>query len=168
MRINSTAIRMARIHHVGDPDMHDRSRLMLRTSLLEQNHEGGLVIVGSDATIEGTVRATQARRDGTAGEGIAVDVGDFDKSPATVAITLSQIKSNARAGITNFSSEVILISSRVQCNAFNLNGEDTVLGQSFTFDGSKDNLCGCAESPDPTCPVRSANLSPPDPISPVE
>ncbi|WP_437752273.1 right-handed parallel beta-helix repeat-containing protein [Sorangium sp. So ce1389] len=147
-----------------DTDTQERSTLALRASLVEQNHEAGVVVFDSDATVEATVvRATRPRRDETAGDGIAVVSSG---APAAVTVTSTQIESNARAGIASFSAAVLLVSSLVKCNRIDLDGEDTVEGKPFTFDGSKGNLCGC-DNPDATCPVLSAELSPPASISPV-
>jgi hypothetical protein len=141
------------------------STLELRTSLVEENHEIGIFILDSDAIIEETfIRATHPESDGTGGDGIAVVSRD---APATATITDTRIEDNARAGISSFSAAVVLVLSTVQCNLFDLNGEDSVEGQAFTFDGSKDNLCGCGEQPDSTCPVVSENLTAPEAISPV-
>ncbi|KYF76712.1 hypothetical protein BE11_44050 [Sorangium cellulosum] len=153
------------IHIQDDADTHERATAMLRSVLVEQNHSFGVIIFGSDATIEASVvRATERGGAGTRGDGVAVRSGDF---PATATITSTAVESNARAGISSFSAAVVLVSSTVQCNRIDLNGEDLVEGQPFTFDGSKENLCGCGDEVDPTCAVLSENLSPPEPISPV-
>jgi hypothetical protein len=142
------------------------STLALYTSVVEENHEAGIIILGSAATItETVVRATQPESNGQEGDGIVVS---SQIAPATATITETRIEDNARAGISSFSAAIVLVSSTVQCNLFDLNGEDYVEGQEFTFDGSKDNLCGCADKPDPTCPVVSENLSAPEAISPVK
>ncbi|WP_437670759.1 hypothetical protein [Sorangium sp. So ce131] len=142
----------------------ERATLALRASLLEQNHESGIIVFGSDVTVDSTVvRTTRSRRDETAGDGIAVV---FNGPPAKVTVASTRIEENARAGIASFSAAVLLVSSAVQCNRIDLDGEDTFEGRPFTFDGSKGNLCGC-DDPDPTCPVLSAKLSPPDAVSPI-
>jgi hypothetical protein len=144
----------------------ESSTLTLRAALIEENREVGVFIMDSDATIEDTVvRATQTEVGGLGGDGINVASAD---APATVMITSTRIEENARAGIANIGATVVLVSSTVQCNGFNLDGEDLGAGKTFTYDGSKDNLCGCGDDPDPTCPVVSENLSAPDPISPVK
>lgn len=143
----------------------ERAKLTLRNSLVEQNHEIGVGVFDSDATIEATVvRATQSRIDMSRGDGVMVDSHD---TQATALITSSEIKSNARAGISNFSAAIILVSSIVQCNVIDLNGEREDTGQPFTFDGSKGNICGCDDTPDLTCQVLSSTLSPPPPSPPM-
>ena len=148
-----------------DPTTHERSALMLRSSLVEQNHEMGVSVVNSDATLDSTVvRATHTNEDGNFGDGIVLE---SHGSLTMATITSSKIETNARAGISNLAAVVLLVSSAVQCNRIDLNGEDTATGEIFTFDGSKENLCGC-EEPDPTCPVLSARLSSPRAIDPVK
>ncbi|MGK3987316.1 right-handed parallel beta-helix repeat-containing protein [Sorangium sp. So ce136] len=169
-----------------DRETHERANAIMRSSLVEQNHDIGVSVAGSDATIDTTVvRDTESNLDGTGGDGVSLlSIG----TPATATIISSRIESNARAGIANFSAAVTLVSSTVQCNMFNLNGEkaedlpfadvgEDVDAPPPTFDGSKANLCGC-EGPASTCPIcdglashcprRSAGLSPPKPVSPAE
>ncbi|WP_437670771.1 hypothetical protein [Sorangium sp. So ce131] len=143
---------------------HDPARLKILTSLLEQNHDMGIDVFNSNATIEATVvRDTRAERDGTSGDGISV----FSRgAPANVTVSSTRVESNARAGISNFSAAVTLTSSVVQCNRIDLNGEDIVEGQPFTFDCASGNLFGC-DTPDPTCVVLSKGLTPPEPIDPI-
>ncbi|WP_437752274.1 right-handed parallel beta-helix repeat-containing protein [Sorangium sp. So ce1389] len=153
------------IHVQENQQTHERATATLRGVLVEHNHSFGVTIFDSDAAIEASaVRATQGARDETRGDGIAVRSYGL---PANATITSTVVDSNARAGISSFSAAVVLVSSAVQCNRIDLNGEDLVEGQPFTFDGSKENLCGCGDEAHPTCAVLSANLSPPEPISPA-
>ncbi|WP_437323218.1 right-handed parallel beta-helix repeat-containing protein [Sorangium sp. So ce381] len=160
------------IQHV--PGTQERANVTLRSSIVEQNHDVGVFVGGSDATIEGTVvRNTESNVDGTFGDGIAVLSSG---TPTTATIISTRIESNARAGISTFSAAVVLVSSAVRCNIFNLSVAK-LNDLPFTFDGSKANLCGC-EGPALTCavcedlashcPHWSAGLSPPEPISPAE
>ncbi|KYF93024.1 hypothetical protein BE20_10370 [Sorangium cellulosum] len=152
--------------HIQDNDQtHERAKATLRGVLVEQNHSFGVTVFGSDATIEASaVRSTKGGNAGTRGDGVAVHSSD---SPATATITSTAIESNARAGISSFSAAVVLVSSAVRCNKLDLNGREEVEGQRFTFDGSKDNVCGC-DAPVSPCPVETATLSPPERISPSE
>ncbi|KYF53190.1 hypothetical protein BE08_38670, partial [Sorangium cellulosum] len=147
----------------ADPDTFKRSHVTLRSSLVEHNHETGVLVLLSDASIESTVvRATRPNRDGTHGDGIAVESAG---TPTTVAITSTTVASNTRAGIANFGATVVLVASSVQCNALDLNGRASLDGHPFSFDGSKENICGCDQPVSP-CPVETAKLSPPEPASP--
>ncbi|KYF52068.1 hypothetical protein BE08_21325, partial [Sorangium cellulosum] len=152
--------------HIQDNDKTlERATAALRGVLVEQNHSFGVTIFRSDAAIEASVvRATQASGDGTRGDGVAVrSYGE----PATATITSTVVESNARAGVSTFSAAVVLVSSAVRCNRLDLNGREEVENQPFTFDGSKDNVCGC-EAPVSPCPVETATLSPPERLSPSE
>ncbi|WP_437630267.1 right-handed parallel beta-helix repeat-containing protein [Sorangium sp. So ce854] len=153
------------IHIQDDSDTRERAKATLRGVLVEHNHSFGVIVFGSDAAIDASaVRATQGGGAGTRGDGVAVRSGDF---PATATITSTAVESNARAGISSFSAAVVLVSSAVRCNKLDLNGREEMEGQPFTFDGSKDNVCGC-DGPVSPCPVETATLSPPERISPSE
>ncbi|WP_437670761.1 hypothetical protein [Sorangium sp. So ce131] len=142
-----------------------RAALTLRGSLVEQNHDAGVLVAGADATVETTnVRATRANGDGNFGDGIAVL---FNEDAASVSIDATTVENNDRAGISNFSAAVLLLSSTVQCNRIDLNGEDDVEGWPFTYDGSKGNLFGCGASVSSTMVVQSSRLSAPPPIAPL-
>jgi hypothetical protein len=142
-----------------------RSKILLRSSLVEDNRSFGVLVHGSDATIEATVvRATQPNGDGDGGDGIAV----FSRLsyPASATLQGVRIEDNARAGVSFFSATVTLVSSILVCNALDLNGEVIDEGPPNIFvDGG--NLCGC-EVPSPSCLVSSAGLTPPTQIDPVE
>ncbi|MGK3987318.1 right-handed parallel beta-helix repeat-containing protein [Sorangium sp. So ce136] len=159
---SSDGIRGHGIHIQGNFDADAQATATIRSVLVEQNHSFGVTVFDSDVTLDASVvRATQVGNDGTLGDGVAVRSFGL---PATATITSTAVESNARAGISNFSAAVVLISSAVQCNGkFDLDGEK-VEGRRYTFDGSKDNLCGCGAPVSP-CPVVTSHLSPPDPIS---
>ncbi|KYF72885.1 hypothetical protein BE17_47975 [Sorangium cellulosum] len=143
-------------------DLEGRSTASIRGSLVEQNHDVGVMVIGGDTTIEGTVvRATRSKRDGTFGDGIAVASNGDD---ARAIITSTMVEDNARAGISNFSAAVLLVSSTVRCNKIDLNGEDEIPDRPFTFDGSTENLVGCGATLSSEMVVRSAHLTAPQPI----
>ncbi|WP_437630269.1 right-handed parallel beta-helix repeat-containing protein [Sorangium sp. So ce854] len=144
------------------PEEHERANVTLRASRVEQNHDIGVFVFDSDATIEQViVRETASRLDGTGGDGIVVESAG---APAAVAITATTVESNARAGIANFAAGVVLVSSTIRCNKLDLNGRASLDGKrSFSFDGSKNNRCGCEELASP-CPVETAELTPPGPV----
>jgi hypothetical protein len=159
---NSDGTRGQGIQVEGDSPMQRRATLLLRATLLERNHDTGVLVLGSDATIEKTeISATSPTSHGEFGDGIAVELG-------TATITSTHVESSARSGVSNFSSSVVLVSSAVQCNAFDLDGEVDPNAPPFSFDGSMGNVCGCGNAPDPTCPVVSANLSAPSGIPPIK
>ncbi|WP_437521418.1 right-handed parallel beta-helix repeat-containing protein [Sorangium sp. So ce726] len=142
----------------------EHGALTLRSSLLEENREAGVLVLASDATIASTVvRDTRTDGDGKRGDGIVVT---SHGEPTSATIAWTRVEGNGRAGISNFSAAVTLVSSTVQCNRIDLNGEDEVKAQPFTFDCTRGNVFGC-EAPDTVCSVLSADLSPPEPIAPI-
>ncbi|MDC0685485.1 right-handed parallel beta-helix repeat-containing protein [Sorangium atrum] len=146
----------------GILDRGERGSVTIRASLVEQNHEVGVVVIDSDATIEATiVRTTTARHNNTFGDGIVTILG-------TATIQNATITNNPRAGIANFGSEVTILATTLACNAFDLNGEN-VGGSRASFDGSSGWRCtrrgaeDCVETDD-RCHVETANLEPPPPV----
>ncbi|XYI01546.1 right-handed parallel beta-helix repeat-containing protein [Sorangium sp. So ce1128] len=148
-----------------NPDTGERASVFIRACVVEQNHMVGVLVSGSDATIEAAiVRTTKASDNGTFGDGILVDNG-------TATIQASTITDNARAGIANFGGEVKILATILTCNAFDLNGE-TSNGTRASFDGSSGWQCtrrgaeDCTETDD-RCHVESSNLEPPPPVEPL-
>ncbi len=139
-----------------------RASATLSGSLVEQNHEVGLFVLGSDASIDAlVVRATSAQAsNGLFGDGIAVA---SDIAPATAALARVRIDDSDRAGLSNFGASVSLGATRIGCAAFALAGEP-LDGQDFHYEDRGDNLCGCP-SADGDCKAVSAGLSPPEPVS---
>jgi hypothetical protein len=113
-----------------DHDTNERSSVTVRASLIEQNHEAGVFIGGSDATIvDSIVRDTASQKsDSTFGDGITV----FDSA---VTIQNVEITLNARAGVASFGSQVVITGGVITCNGFDLEGE-SIDNIPFTFDGS--------------------------------
>ncbi|WP_437985178.1 right-handed parallel beta-helix repeat-containing protein [Sorangium sp. So ce117] len=143
-------------------DSGERASMTVRASLVEQNHEVGVTVNGSDARIEATiVRTTKAGDNNIFGDGIAIVNG-------TATIQNATITDNARAGVANFGSKVTILATVLTCNGFELNGE-TVKGLPASFEGSSGWQCtrldteDCAETDD-RCHVETANLEPPPPV----
>jgi hypothetical protein len=134
-------------------------------SLVEQSHEVGLFVAGSDALVEGTVvRDTlPCLLDGFFGDGIAVF---SDQAPASATITGAFIADSARAGLSNFGAFVSLGSTRIQCAGYELEGEP-YQGLDFVFEDLGENGCGCPTA-DGKCVAESAGLAPPEPAAPIE
>jgi len=136
----------------------ERASATITGSLIEQNHDIGLLVSESDASVEASViRATSPRvLDGLFGDGMVV-VGDVAAGSATVI--QSRIEDSTRAGVASFGASVSLESTRIQCAAFELAGE--AFGtQAFAFDDRLNNLCGCPIA-NATCKVVTAGLEPP-------
>ncbi|WP_437985179.1 right-handed parallel beta-helix repeat-containing protein [Sorangium sp. So ce117] len=138
-----------------------RTSVTVRASLVEQNHDVGVSVFGSDATIDATiVRTTKADDNNAFGDGIAIQNG-------TATIQNASITDNARAGVANFGSDVTILDTILTCNAFDLNGA-TSNGLPASFEGSSGWQCtrlgadpkDCAKTDD-RCQVERANLEPP-------
>lgn len=137
--------------------------ITVRGSLVANSHEAGIVIIGSQATLETTVVSTTLPRplDGTNGDGVAVVT---DGAPASATITRSRIEDSARAGVSSFGGEVAIDANVFECNTFDLDGESEFAGLMvpFTFSNLGGNTCGCkAEAFN--CKVVSSLLEPPRP-----
>ncbi|WP_437758974.1 right-handed parallel beta-helix repeat-containing protein [Sorangium sp. So ce1389] len=142
-----------------DPDTGERADVTVRTCLVEQNQRIGVAVARSTAMIDTTaVRRTKARHDNTFGDGVFIENGQ-------ATIQFAMIADNARAGVANWGSQVVILDTTFTCNAFDLNGE-IYKGRSASFDGSHGWRCtrrgaeDCAET-DGRCYVATANLQPP-------
>ena len=140
-----------------------RASATVRGSLVEQNYDVGLLVMGSDATVEATVvRATQpAVADGFFGDGVSVV---SHQGLASAALSVVLIDESARAGVASFGGMVSLHSVVVRCAAFALNGE-TYDGHDFDFEDGGGNACGCPQA-DGICKSVSAGLEPPEALAP--
>jgi len=94
-----------------------RSNVTLLASLVDQNHEIGVVVECSDATIEGTiVRATQPRSDGTAGRGIEIQCAFATSDPAEVTLIGSLVEQNHEIGVIEECSKMTIEATIVRTN----------------------------------------------------
>ncbi len=131
---------------------------IVRSSLIEDNHDVGLLIGGGDAIVDASVIRTTAPRasDGLFGDGIVVATV---AAPTSATITRTRIEDSARAGLAIFGSSVSLGDSRIRCSAFALNGE--LFNESaFSVTDLGGNRCGCPLA-DTDCQLLSSGLEPP-------
>jgi len=89
------------IHAQIDPWMGAPSTLVVRSSLVERNHDVGIVVAGSAATVETSiVRDTLPDAHGFTGRGIQVQAAyPAPSPPATILVRASLIERNHEAGI---------------------------------------------------------------------
>jgi len=145
-----------------DPKTGERSKLVLRGCLLEKNHDAGLVVAGSDATLDGVrIRDSLARPDGLYGDGACFV---FGRSPSEVTVMASRFEHSPRAGIANFGSHARFQGTAVACNAFALDAE--TFGGPPAFEDVGGNACGC-EPELGDCQIVTSDLAPPDPVGPL-
>jgi hypothetical protein len=151
------------INAQSQPPSLGRSQVTVRDSLVADNHDVGLLLFESDGLVErSTVRDTRPLADGSFGsfgDGLLASTG------STLTVAESTIVGSARAGVANFSANIVIAASRLECNQIQLDGEQ--ISGPFSFDDQGGNSCSCgAESS--TCKVQSASLAPPEPIVPQE
>lgn len=143
-------------HHPGSQE---RGHAVIRSSLIDDSREMGVLFLGSDGSLENTrIQATHGRpSDGAFGDGVAVAVaGDH---PAAITIDGALVEGSARAGVASFGAAIAIGSSMVECNSIALNGEE-LAGSPFAFEDKGGNACGCSGET-AACKVLSAKLTPP-------
>jgi len=142
-----------------------RANITLRASLLEQNYTLGVLVSGSDATIENTVvrNTVPQASNGLFGDGIVIFA---DSYPASALISSCLIEASARVGVTVFGGHASLATTTLECNSIDLNHE-SFAGAAGLLDDLGDNRCGCG-SASTVCKAVSAGLGPPPPVAPSE
>jgi hypothetical protein len=141
------------------PGSLEPSTLDLADSLVERSDFGGIVVVCSHATIDGSaVRESRAQpSDGLYGDGVAV-ASDIGCEPELV-LERSEISASARAGIGGFGAAVSIGSSRFVCNPIQLDAEVS-FGFDTRFEDWGANRCSCAGGAT-ECKVQTSALAPP-------
>jgi hypothetical protein len=144
------------------------SHATVRGSRVELNHEAGVFVYRSDATVQTTlVRQTLPSPHVGYGDGLVVL--STPELAALVHLGSGLVQESARAGVANFGSVVSLASTAFDCNAVHLNGEHDfeLLGYAvslaYAFDDRGGNACGCGPET-VQCTVLSAGFAPPTPI----
>ena len=139
-----------------------RAAAAIRSSLVDGNHDLGLVVASSDVSVDATlVRGTLARAsDGGFGDGVVVVAAG---GPASAVVSTSRVEGSARAGLASFGAHVSLGTTALECNTIQLDSEPFV-GQTPTFEDLGGNVCGCAGEESP-CQVLSTSLTPPEPLA---
>jgi len=100
-----------------------RSTLWLERSLVEQNHDHGVLTAGSDATIEATVvRATELDGQGLLGRGVSVQFDGETRAPASLLLQHSLIEQNHEVGVLAAGAEAALDSSVIRATQPNGQG----------------------------------------------
>jgi hypothetical protein len=145
------------------------SKATVQSTLIEGNGDVGVGVFGSEVTVDASVvRGTRASDvDGKFGDGLGAFAWPLtdDFSPASLTVTHSIVRDNARAGLSTFGARLDVSSSIVQCNLFDIDYEKITVQPSGTKVGSVEdlnispsNVCGC-ESPT-LCKALSNDLEP--------
>ena len=137
------------------------SEVTLRSSRIEGSFEAGVQALGAhvlveDCQVSGTLPSQQ---DGSLGDAVAVQqLGD----DSWLVIRRSQLSGSARAGVANFSAQVTLSDTTLDCNPIPLDGE-AIAGVPFAFTDEGGNLCSCSGE-NSACKVQSSQMAPPKAI----
>jgi hypothetical protein len=138
-----------------------RANLALSWSLIERNRVGGLSVFGSTATVDHSlIRHTAPIADGRFGDGILA-LGEL-LAPTEVDVSASTVSDNQRVGIVSFGATVRVGSTRLICNAIDLDGEQWETA--YLFEDLGGNQCGCEQTE--VCHVISSNLEAPGGVAP--
>jgi len=142
-----------------------RSRVLLDASLIEHNHQFGVVAIDSDAELHGVsiVDTLASSAGGRFGDGVAVLGLDID---ATTALSSCLIAESARAGLAVFGAATSIQGSSLSCNAIQL-ATESLFDRSALLTDLGDNRCSCGEL-DEVCRALSVGLEPPSPVDPTE
>ncbi|WP_437801821.1 right-handed parallel beta-helix repeat-containing protein [Sorangium sp. So ce693] len=93
----------------------ERASLLVRSCIIERNHEVGMAVFGSDATVETTVvRSTQPSKDGALGRGINLQDAFDTNDRANVTIDTCVIDQNHEIGVYVGNSDVTFDTSLVR------------------------------------------------------
>ncbi|RLB59493.1 MAG: hypothetical protein DRI90_15325 [Deltaproteobacteria bacterium] len=140
-------------------DPASRSTGTVTRSLVEESHEFGLIVAGSDAIVDASVVRTTLPYlpDEWFGDGVALLGGT---APTSATMTNMLIADSTRAGLVSFGAFVSLADTHIRCAAVPLAGE-VVHGSDFELADQGGNLCGCPTA-DGTCKLTTSGLEPPD------
>lgn len=137
----------------------DGATVTVRHCRLQRCHEGGLLLIDSDArVVDSVVQEIWPRAsDELFGDGIALTQVERGCS---VDLLRTRVESTSRAGLVSFGGSATVTNSSFECNPIDLDAE-TYLDTPALFTDGGGNDCGCDDVP-VDCAVRSANLAPPD------
>ena len=165
--VRDTQLDESGVHGVGivaeDDELSGaRSQLAVKGSSVEASRGIGILVMGSDSTLDDTrVWQSAPVGDGLFGDGVTLV---YTGKPATATFTASRIEAAGRAGLSAFGAASSIGTTVFDCNVFDIDGESSFEGNSnpVTFDDRGGNVCGCAGTTVP-CAVTSAGLAPPLP-----
>jgi hypothetical protein len=139
------------------------STATIQGTVLESNHEAGLLIVGSDAIISATaIRATKPNAWNQYGDGISIASRSW---PATAVITGVDVGGSARASVSSFGATLELHSSAIGCGQYDITTRPLIDYTDEVHD--LENVCGCPV-PNGACRVSEIRLEAPRPVPAID
>ncbi len=153
--------------------------LTLRSSLIEQNHSGGVVVAGCEGAVEATI-VRDTMPDDVTSRGVGVKASDFAGVPAELGIFGSAVLRSHQLGVLAFGSETTIEATAVSDTQLDHHGTAgrglclvssplTFPPATFTLRSSiiEGSRCGCPVPAD-SCRVVSASLEAPPPVGGLE
>jgi hypothetical protein len=138
------------------------SQATILASLVSDNHDTGIFVAASNATITGSVVRRTLAEPGTNTFGDGIAIVSPAAGPGSARVSNVQIDDSARAGLVSFGAQVAMENTRIRCSDFALSGE-SINGYDVTVQDLGGNLCGCPEADGP-CKLVSAGLEPPEAV----
>lgn len=127
---------------------------------IDQNHDAGLLLEGTTATVDhifiADTLATVA--EGKFGDAIQV-LSEVGFAPAVANIHNAHVEGSQRAGIAVYGATVSIANSALECNPIDLNGQH-IGNNAFALSDAGGNRCGCGEE-QKDCRVLTTDLEPP-------
>jgi hypothetical protein len=143
-----------------DPVGGRSSSAVISTTLVEQSHTAGIMVVDSSAEIlSSVVRDTAPDESQNFGDGIAVL---SLRGLAETAVSESRVIESDRVGLSVFGATVSLERTLLLCQAIDVAVESVLAFESSLTNGG-DTWCGCP-GPVGDCKLLSSDLAPPPPI----
>jgi hypothetical protein len=142
-----------------DENFANPSTLQLAHTIVDGGFGEGVVGLGGDLVIDdvAVLNIAPESTTGLVGDGIASAY--FADAPATLSVTRSHIFGSARAGLVWLGVDLQLADSVLDCNAIQLNLENTAWSDGALHNGGG-NVCRCGEVEE-DCRVVSSGLKPP-------
>ncbi len=139
------------------------SNLVVRDCLLDLNHNTSLYAAGTLATIERTeIRNTSADQGVNLFGDAIVAINYFGLALGSTSVADCTLATSDRAGIASFGATVAVRNTAFECNAIEMNGQDSEAAP-FGFEDQGGNHCGCADE-EHDCQLLTTELSAPEPI----
>jgi hypothetical protein len=135
-----------------DGSSNDRSRVVIRASVIEANHTTGVAVSGADLDMESTVvRGTLPHADDSLGRGVQVQHFPLNTVPASATIRSSLIEDNFNGGVIAAGASLEMVGTRVRRTAAELSTERFGIGLGIEVDHQLDpplrsngSVTGCA------------------------